>query len=541
MKSQSRVNNVIYHDENVAHRIASILRMEETLLKQKITYLQDVTDSGTTSEYEQVRQQLSGKLDTLRRSIKMDLVSRDDVTLRTKARFGQSLRATSVTEEEARLIQDYLRIEATMLTKSGESVSDLYAALFDADESTRKQALLSIEEAFRTKESVIQPLFSRLVDLRQARASASGKIGYEELAFAELGRIDYTSKDVDHYASIIQTYFLPVKQRFQLEQQTFLGKQALHPWDVRQSAYTQIDHHVTGSDTSFLDKAQAILESVHPYFADVLREMRHTNHLDIGARSNKAGGGFCEYLPVEQQSFLFMNRMQTFDDLVIFMHEIGHAVHHDAMKETYDGLQPIPLEVGEFAAMSLELLSMNEWHQVIPGRKDVARAKLEQIRSIVEFLPQTIIVDRFQSWLYAHPDHLPEERQVSFACLRETYDTDVIDWSETLDWKGLEWMSVIHLFETPFYYIEYAIAQIAALQLYHCFTKDPDQTMKDFLAALALSQSHSVQDVYARAGVSFLPSDVEMRELLTFLEGHIEVWTKELEQSDDGDVKKKKP
>ena len=539
-KSQMDTDNVLLV-QDVKSRIHLILELEESLLKQKITYYQDVTDSDATNTYEQGRQQLSDKLDTLRRSEKMNFISRDDIPLRTRALFEQSLRATRVTEEEARLIQEYLRIEATMLTQAGEPVSNLYAALFDAEESTRKQALLSMEEAFRTNESVIQRLLSQLIDLRQARAAASRHAGYEELAFAELGRIDYTSNDVDHYASIIQTYFLPVKQLFQLEQQTFLGKQALHPWDVRQSAYTQIDHHVTGSDASFLDKALAILENVHPSFADLLQEMRRADYLDIGARSNKAGGGFCEYLPAERQSFLFMNRMQTFDDLVIFMHEMGHAVHHDAMKETYDGLQPIPLEIGEFAAMSLELLTMNEWHQVIPDRKDVARAKLEQIRSIVEFLPQTIIVDRFQSWLYAHPDHLPEERQASFARLRETYDTDVIDWSEAPDWKGLEWMSVIHLFETPFYYIEYAIAQIAALQLYHRFTKDPDETMKDFLAALALSQTHSIQDVYARAGVSFLPSDLEMKELLTFLEGHIEVWTKELEQSDDVDVKKNKP
>ncbi len=529
-KSQLQTDNILYV-QDVKSRIHSILELEESLLKQKITYLQDVTDSDAINTYEQGRQQLSDKLDTLKRSVKMDLISRDDVAPRTQALWKQSLRSTRVTEEEARLIQEYLRIEATMLTQAGEAVSDLYTALFDADEPTRKQALLSIEEAFRTNESVIQRLFSQLVDLRQERASANHQAGYEELAFVELGRIDYTSKDVDHYASIIQTYFRLVKQLFQLEQQTFLGKQALHPWDVRQSAYTQIDHQVTGSDVLFLDKAQAILENVHPSFADLLKEMRQADHLDIGARSNKAGGGFCEYLPVERQSFLFMNRMQTFDDLVIFMHEMGHAVHHDAMKETYDGLQPIPLEVGEFAAMSLELLMMNEWHQVIPNKRDVARAKLEQIRSIVEFLPQTIIVDRFQSWLYAHPDHLPEERQASFARLRETYDTDVIDWSETLDWKGLEWMSVIHLFETPFYYIEYAIAQLAALQIYQRFTKDPDQTLKDFIAALALSQTHSVQDVYARAGVSFLPSEVEIKELMAFLEGQIEVWTNELEKT----------
>lgn len=92
-------------------------------------------------------------------------------------------------------------------------------------------------------------------------------------------------------------------------------------------------------------------------------------------------------------------------------------------------------------------------------------------------------------------------------------------------------MSVIHLFETPFYYIEYAIAQIAALQVYHRFTKDPDQTLKDFIAALALSQTHSIQAVYARAGVSFLPSDAEMKELMAFLEGQIEIWTNQLEKT----------
>ena len=522
-KSQLHTDDVL-DDQEMESRIHSILQMEEALLKQKITYLQDVTDPGTTSEYEQGRQHLSGKLDTFRRSVKMDLVSRDDVTLRTRARFEQSLRAASVTEEEACLIQDYLRIEATMLTKSGESVSDLHAALFEADEATRKQALLSIEEAFRTKESVINFLFSRLVELRQARAAASVKTGYEELAFAELGRVDYTSQDVDHYTTIIQSAFLPIKRQFQREQKAFLGKATLHPWDVRQSAYTNIAHHVTGSDKLFLDKIQAILENVHPHFVDVLLKMRQADHLDIGVRANKAGGGFCEYLPVEKQSFLFMNRMQTFDDLVIFMHEIGHAIHHEAIKETYDGLQPIPLEVGEFAAMSLELLSMNEWHQVIPDKKDVARAKLEQIRSIVEFLPQTIIVDRFQSWLYAHPDHDPKERHALYARFRDTYDTDIIDWSETPEWKGLEWMSIIHVFETPFYYIEYAIAQIAALQLYQRFTKHPDQAMEDFLAALALSQTHSIQDVYARAGVSFLPTEGEMSELVNFLTSEVKKW-----------------
>ena len=129
MKSQSSVNDVFYHDEDGTCQIASVLQIEETLLKQKITYLQDVTDSDATNTYEQGRQQLSDKLDILRRSAKMNFISRDDVPLRTRALWKQSFRATRVTEEEARPIQEYLRIEATMLTQAGEVVSDLYAVM----------------------------------------------------------------------------------------------------------------------------------------------------------------------------------------------------------------------------------------------------------------------------------------------------------------------------------------------------------------------------------------------------------------------------
>lgn len=217
-----------------------------------------------------------------------------------------------------------------------------------------------------------------------------------------------------------------------------------------------------------------------------------------------------------------MNRTQTFDDVVILIHELGHAVHHDLMKDAPDNFQQIPMEVAEFAAMTFELLSMEFWYLAIEDAAHVRKAKLEQFRLIIEFLPQTIIVDQFQEWLYRNPSHTVEERNEQFASLHDRFDSNAIDWSTLSGWKGEEWLSIIHLFETPFYYIEYAMAQIAALQMYRKYKEQPQQTIEAFKTALRATRTHSVKEVYALAGVSFDVSEHEMQALVCFVQEEID-------------------
>lgn len=401
-------------------------------------------------------------------------------------------------------------------------IHDLTALLFESDEGVRETAYRAIHLSYQHHAESLQSIFSELIRLRHEKAKNLELEHYVAYAFMELGRIDYTSKECLQLALAVQTHIVPLKEVFQEEQTRFLGKQQLRPWDVRISPYSDVQETASTSVESLLETVGRILSNLDPSFHKVLEELKSQKHLDLEGRAHKAAGGFCEFLPESETSFLFMNRTQTFDDVVILIHELGHAVHHDLMKDAPDNFQQIPMEVAEFAAMTFELLSMEFWHLAIEDAAHVRKAKLEQFRLVIEFLPQTIIVDQFQEWLYRNPAHTVEERNEQFASLRDRFDSNAIDWRTLSRWKGEEWLSIIHLFETPFYYIEYAMAQIAALQMYRKYKAQPQQTIEAFKTALRATRTHSVKEVYALAGVSFDVSEHEMQALVCFVQEEID-------------------
>ncbi|WP_214854711.1 M3 family metallopeptidase [Exiguobacterium sp. s166] len=429
-----------------------------------------------------------------------------------------------IRQQEDEQINRYIQLIGSLQSMDEEAVliHDLTALLFESDEDVRETAYRAIDFSYQHHAESLQSIFSELIRLRHEKAKNLELEHYVAYAFMELGRIDYTSKECMRLALAVQKHIVPLKEVFQEEQTRFLAKQQLRPWDVRISPYSDFQETASTSVESLLETVGIILSNLDPSFHKVLKELESQQHLDLEGRAYKASGGFCEFLPESETSFLFMNRTQTFDDVVILIHELGHAVHHDLMKDAPDNFQQIPMEVAEFAAMTFELLSMEFWHLAIEDAAHVRRAKLEQFRLVIEFLPQTIIVDQFQEWLYRNPVHTVKERNEQFASLRDRFDSNAIDWSTISRWKGEEWLSIIHLFETPFYYIEYAMAQIAALQMYRKYKEQPQQTIEAFKTALRATRTHSVKEVYALAGVSFDVSEHEMQALVCFVQEEID-------------------
>lgn len=429
-----------------------------------------------------------------------------------------------ICQQEDEQINRYIQLIGSLQSMDEEAVliHDLTALLFKSDEDVRETAYRTIHFSYQHHAESLQSIFSELIRLRHKKAKNLELEHYVAYAFMELGRIDYTSKECMRLALAVQKHIVPLKEVFQEEQTRFLAKQHLRPWDVRISPYSDVQETASTSVESLLETVGIILSNLDPSFHKVLEELKSQQHLDLEGRAHKASGGFCEFLPKSETSFLFMNQTQTFDDVVILIHELGHAVHHDLMKDAPDNFQQIPMEVAEFAAMTFELLSMEFWHLAIEDAAHVRMAKLEQFRLVIEFLPQTIIVDQFQEWLYRNPAHTVKERNEQFASLRDRFDSNAIDWSTISRWKGEEWLSIIHLFETPFYYIEYAIAQIAALQMYRKYKEQPQQTIEAFKTALRATRTHSVKEVYALAGVSFDVSEHEMQALVYFVQEEID-------------------
>ncbi|MCT4784798.1 M3 family metallopeptidase [Exiguobacterium aestuarii] len=435
--------------------------------------------------------------------------------------------------EEDQLIQRYLQTigQLTDPTDDSKSIAGLQGDLYDADESIRKQAFTNMYKAYVSKEDDITKCLKSLIQNREQQARRLNNNGYRELAFMKLGRLDYDAEDCLQFANQVSKHFEPLRRSFQQLQTKKLKKSKLSPWDSLISPFS--DHHdLSVSPDDLIVGTERILNELDPYFGKLFFDMRAKGHLDLSPRPNKAEGGFCESLPDSKSSFIFMNSFGGFDDFIVLLHEMGHAIHHDfSQQHLFFEAQIISFEVGEFVAMSLELFSMNHWAKLFSDERSLIQAKLEQFRLMIEFLPSVFIVDQFQHNLYDAEKNMDPFNEI-FERLVDQYETDLIDWNDVSDLKGKQWMRVIHLFETPFYYIEYALAQIAALRMYMQYRQHPDDTLNKYKNALALGGTASIPETYHVAGVSLFPSEEELVELTEFLKAEIEQLMTQLNEID---------
>ncbi|MEB9946242.1 M3 family metallopeptidase, partial [Bacillus cereus] len=240
--------------------------------------------------------------------------------------------------------------------------------------------------------------------------------------------------------------------------------------------------------------------------------------------TSKAAGGFCEYLPASQLSFIFMNLNYTQDDIITFIHEMGHSIHNELIKplELRQYIE-IPAETAELASMTMELFSLNYWDTFYTDKKDLKQAKINFFKGVISYLPVMLIVDQFQHWLYENPIHTSEERNEKYLQLQKHYQSSVIHIDGYENWIATSWLPVLHIFEVPFYYIEYAIAQLGALQMYKQYKEDPKQTLENYKKALSLGSSQPIKEVYDAAGIRFDFSGETIKELMLFVEKELEL------------------
>jgi oligoendopeptidase F len=206
------------------------------------------------------------------------------------------------------------------------------------------------------------------------------------------------------------------------------------------------------------------------------------------------------------------------------MHESGHAIHFFLTRDfelLFD--RKFTFEVAELAAMTMELLTMDHWHIFFENEEDLKRAKITQLEHVLKVLPWIATIDQFQHWLYTNPEHTREERQ---ACWKESFHAFT---PNVLDYSGLEqyienlWHKQLHLFEAPFYYIEYGFAQLGAIALWRHYRNHPEEAVLAFTSAMRMGNTRSIRDIYIEAGIRFEFSPEYVRELGAFVRGEIEI------------------
>ncbi|MCE3294537.1 MAG: oligoendopeptidase [Crocinitomicaceae bacterium] len=423
------------------------------------------------------------------------------------------------------LAQEYGTISgAQTIEYKGEKMTLQKAALFlrDQDEAVRKEVFELIAARRAEDQQKLDDLFDKLVEKRHQVAVNAGYANFRDYKFDSLGRFDYTKEDCFNFHASIKKHIVPIVREINKKQADLLGKERLKPWD------TEVDPKgrealkpFEGSKKLIEGTIQAFNE-LDPYFADCITTMEKMRHLDLESKNGKAPGGYNYPLYEIGVPFIFMNSVGAQKDLVTMVHEGGHAIHSFLSRNLeLTGFKSLPSEVAELASMSMELLSMKHWDKFYDNEEDLKRAKTEQLESVLKVLPWIATIDEFQHWIYTHPEHTQAQRKAKWNEINTSYGTGMVDWSTYEEVRAYSWHRQLHLFEVPFYYIEYGIAQLGALSVWKNSIIDRQKAIHDYKEALKLGYSKTLPEIYRTAGIRFDFSDEYVQELAQFIQNEL--------------------
>lgn len=393
-----------------------------------------------------------------------------------------------------------------MITYNGKELTMPQAANFlkDPDEMVREEVYdLIIARRLQDREA-LDDLFNQLIRLRDQVAKNAGCADYREYKFKALGRFDYTVEDCLAFHDAIEKLIVPIVKQLNQKKADKLGKAKLKPWDLEVDPDGLAPLKPFANGEELIDKSITVFQKLDTYFGDCLKTMKTGGFLDLDSKAGKAPGGYNYPLYESGIPFIFMNAAGAQRDLTTMVHEGGHAVHSFLSRDLeLTGFKSLPSEVAELASMSMELLTMDLWSEFYTDETDLKRAKLEQIESVVKVLPWIAQIDAFQHWIYTHPAHTVEERTAEWLQLGKRFGTGLVDYTGYENVQESGWQKQLHLFEVPFYYIEYGIAQLGALGVWSNYKKDPAKALTDYKNALSLGYTKSIPEIYETAGLKF--------------------------------------
>jgi len=451
------------------------------------------------------------------------------------AQFGPYLRSArnsaelyreenvAIQAEIAVLAQQYGATVGKMTIEEGGKEYTLQQAarfLQQPDRATRERVFRAVAARRLQDRDSLNALFDQLLQKRHAVARNAGFDNYRDYKFRELGRFDYGVEDCLAFHEAVRQHILPLHRALVMHRKERLGLGELRPWDTDAEPAGQTPLHPFESGAELAEKAVKVFEQTRPFFADCLREMQRTGRLDLESRVGKAPGGYNCPLAETGVPFIFMNAAGTMGDVITMMHEGGHAVHSFlAHPLPLSAFKEYPMEIAELASMSMELFSMDHWEVFFPAEADLKRARLEELERVISVLPWIATIDKFQHWLYTHPGHSVEEREAEWMSILDQFSTGVVDWSGFENYRRSFWQKQLHLFEVPFYYIEYGIAQLGALAMWRQYRQAPQQALDNYAAALALGYTKPLKELYATAGIRFDFSPAYIQEIAVFATG----------------------
>lgn len=410
--------------------------------------------------------------------------------------------------EVSKLITEYGKLSGKQLVEfQGKTLTLQQLARFleETDRPVREEAWkLSTTRRLQDRDAM-DDIFNQLLAKRSEIAKNSGKENFRDYLWQSNCRFDYTPQDCLIFGDAIEKVCMPIVKELDEKRKADLGVELLKPWDgaVDPLGREPLRPFDADKPMDMVKGVREIFNRVSPELASMYDELKPGKNLDLESRPGKRPGGFQSSLEKVKEAFIFMNAAGTHRDVETMLHEAGHAFHYmDSRVEPLMFVRHAPIEFCEVASMSMELIGCDQF-EVFYDAAGAKRAKAAQLEGILRFFPWMATIDGFQHWLYTNDDNQTEKRTQAWTQIYDRYSTGVADWSDIPQARLARWHAQLHVFHYPFYYIEYGIAQLGALQVWQNFKKNPDTALANLRKAFALGGSRPLPELFETAGIRF--------------------------------------
>jgi oligoendopeptidase F len=494
-------------------------RVQESLTRLQVATAVDTTDQVADRRYQVFLDQIYPPSRQMEQKLKEKLLASGlepsgfEIPLRNLRAEASLYRQENLPliSEEMKLGIEYDKvIGAQTVEWEGQelTISQLKPISQEIDRSRREQAWrLSMQRQLADREA-LNDLWGRFLQLRTQIAANADLPDYREYMWRNWLRFDYTPADCEHFHNAIEKVVVPAARQIYEKRRQTLGIATLRPWDLDVDVQGRSPLRPFSSVEQLEEGVEAIFNQVNPRLGEYFVTMRTEKLLDLDNRKGKAPGGFCTEFNVQHRPFIFMNAVGIHDDVQTLLHEGGHAFHVFETRNLpyYQQLQ-VGMEFAEVASMAMELLAAPYLEKDRGGfytSQEAARARIEHLEGVILFWPYMAVVDGFQHWVYQHP----QEAMIAANC-DATWSSLWDRFMQGVDWSGLDqekatgWHRKLHIFQVPFYYVEYGLAQLGSIQVWRNAISDQAQAVNDYRKALALGATVPLPMLYATAGAKF--------------------------------------
>lgn len=412
--------------------------------------------------------------------------------------------------EVAKLNNEYDKTVGSMTVEfEGQTLTlqQLSRYLEEPDRAKRESAWrLSTTRRLEDREK-FDELFDQMLAIRKQMAENAGLSDYREYMWKAMDRFDYTPQHCHDFADAVEQVCMPVIEKMDEQRCASLGLEKLRPWDLAVDVKGRAPLRPFDADApqDLVDKSAEVFRRVQPGLGEDFSTMKMGRNLDLESRKGKRAGGFQSSLQESCEPFIFMNAAGLDGDVRTMLHEAGHAFHFmwASADESLMFLRHAPMEFCEVASMSMELIGADHYDVFYPDEADKARATRSLLEGIITILPWIATIDQYQHWLYTNPGHSDSQRTVAWLNILNRFKRSRVDWSGFDEVRASLWQKQLHLYHVPFYYIEYGIAQLGALQLWLNYRKDPEAALAAYRGALRLGGRRPLPELFEKAGLKF--------------------------------------